>query len=197
MLHAVTTIIYRIDELGQLVWANDTWDTFAQENGSVGVNRSRLYGRNLFDFVSDPVVRQIYTAIIGRARSGRAVRFRYRCDAPTRRREFEMEIHASSLSEVEFASTLIQETERAAVSLFDVTPAAAEGEMLRLCSWCHAVSETPGRWIPLEEAIQSVWVSARPRVSHGICPACVQKMLAQLDRPGASSSPCSAAATKA
>lgn len=170
------TVVYRIDELDRLVEANEDWDSFADANRGEKLRRAAVFGRNLFDFLADETVRDLYRAIIRRARSGHVVQYRYRCDAPDRRREFAMQVRGGPNGEVEFRSTLAAEAERAVARTVNAPLAAA----LSLCSWCHAVQRDGGEWMALETALATEPVFDRAGLQHAICPQCLANMLDRL-----------------
>ena len=98
---------------------NETWQDAARQNQGEAVLSDRVLGRDLWQSVGDDTVRQIYKRLIRRARGGTPVEFRYRCDAPARRRVFTMSIQSLADGQVEFASTLVQEEARPAVALLE------------------------------------------------------------------------------
>ncbi len=176
------TLIYRIDVGGRITYVNPVWNDFALKNQGEAVLPERVLGTKLLAAVADRTVRELYLWMIRRAREGVPARFCYRCDAPDRRRTFEMNIYLVANGQVEFASTLLHEEPRPAVALLE-TGAQREERMLRVCSWCQKVALPDGAWVPVEEAVNALHLMEAERVpliTHGICDACKAEMKASI-----------------
>lgn len=171
------SIAYVIDEQDRLVRVNDAWTRFAADNSGEMLRPAMILGRPLWNFISEPVVRDIYRRLVAQARAGTPTRFAYRCDSPTMRRRFEMRISGVG-HQVEFTSNLLSEEARPSIPLFDVTKQHTQ-VIVRMCGWCHAIARPDGTWEPLEIGINRLGLlegQPSPRVSHGICAACAQEM---------------------
>src|SRR5262245_21452962 len=87
---AMTTrwpVVYRIDAHDQLVHVNDAWTAFALDNGAAALDAPHVLGRPLWTFITDPTTAYIYRHFVARVRRLRSpIAFRFRCDAPARRR---------------------------------------------------------------------------------------------------------------
>ena len=172
------TLIYRIDAGGRINFVNAAWSEFARNNHGESVLPEHVLGHPLLDSISDGTVRELYVGMIKRARVGRPIRFRFRCDAPDRRRVFEMDIHLIDGREVEFHSTLIHEEVRPAVAVLE-SGRIRDERMLRVCSWCQQVAMPDGSWVPVEEAVATLHLlegETVPRITHGICLQCLDVM---------------------
>jgi PAS domain-containing protein len=172
------TLIYRIDAEGRINYVNPAWSEFARNNHGESVLPEHILGHPLLDSISDGTVRELYVGMIKRARIGQPVRFRYRCDAPDKRRVFEMDIRLIDGREVEFTSTLIREEVRPTVAVLEGGRVRDE-RMLRVCSWCQQVAMPDGRWVPVEEAVETLHLlesETVPCITHGICVQCVALM---------------------
>lgn len=176
------SLVYRVDADNRISWVNEVWSEFALANLGASVMPPGVIGRDLLDSVSDSTVREIYRAILFRVRAGAAVEFNYRCDAPDKRRIFEMRICALDHGGAEFASTLLHEEIRPTVLLLE--PGHARNEsFLRVCSWCQKVATPDGQWLPVEEAaaqLRLLEVEQLPAITHGICAGCYAEMKAKL-----------------
>lgn len=170
-------LVYRIDAGDRISFLNPAWTEFARANQGEAVLPEQVLGSRLLDAVADQTVRMLYTAMIKRARTGVPVKFHYRCDAPDRRRTFEMNIRLLPGGEVEFASTLLHEEPRPAVVLLQ--PKAPRDErLLRVCSWCQRIALPDKTWVPVETAVDTLHLleaETFPRLTHGICEACRAK----------------------
>lgn len=154
------------------------WSEFARENQGETVLPARVLGRSLMAAVGDETVQELYRRMIERARAGAVVRFQYRCDAPDRRRVFRMDIHRLEGGAVEFASTLVQEETRPAVTLLEAAWPRDE-RLLRICSWCQQVAVSETLWVPVEVAVTGLHLMEAeklPGITHGICPACEREV---------------------
>lgn len=180
------SIVYRIDGHDRIVSVGGPWDAFADENGGEGAARSRVIGRNLFDFITDPTTQQLYRQMLTQARAGRDLQFSYRCDSPDTRRLMEMQMRlVDDAGSVEFRSTPLEEQPRAPVHLAQAD-GATDGEpeaLQRSCGWCNRL-DVNGEWLEIEEAVTRLRLMERatpPAVTHGMCEDCLARMLAELD----------------
>jgi hypothetical protein len=172
-------LIYRIDAANRIVWVNEAWSEFALANHGRSVMPSQILGQDLLASFADGTVRQLYATMIQHVRSGKNVRFDYRCDAPDKRRTFSMEIRPRPDGEVEFVSTLRHEAPRAPVVLLKSGMPRDQERFIRLCGWCQCVAMPDGRWLPVEEAVSALHLleaAVLPRITHGMCPACHERM---------------------
>lgn len=167
-------LIYRIDAGDRISHVNPAWSEFARDNQGEAVMPGKVLGKNLLLAMTDQTVRELYVQMIRRARAGAIVRFHYRCDAPDRRRTFEMQIRPLVDGEVEFASTLRHEEPREPVALLQAGQ-VRDDRLLRVCSWCQKVALPESTWVPVEEAVevlQLLEADKFPRLTHGICEPC-------------------------
>lgn len=168
------TLIYRIDAGDRISYVNPAWSEFARANQGEGVMPEQVLGSSLLESVDDSTVRSLYTAMIQRARAGAPVRFKYRCDAPDRRRTFAMDIHQLDSGEVEFVSTLEHEEVRPPVTVLQLG-VPRDGRLLKVCSWCQQVEMPDYTWLPVELVVKKLHLleaETFPRLTHGICEPC-------------------------
>lgn len=171
-------ISYRIDALDRIVSVNSAWSEFAAANAGLDSLPERVLGTELWTFISDETIEELYRRLVTRARAGHAVQFHYRCDAPAERRVFEMRISAGAGGEVEFSSLLVSCEPRPAVDWLD-RGATRSNELVRMCGWCGRVALADGRWVEIEQAIEqhgALQDATPPRITHGICPECFHRM---------------------
>ena len=171
--------LHRIDRDGRISFVNEAWLAFAAENGW-DISAAQVLGLDLMEQISDPETRHIYKLLIARARDqGRQAFFGYRCDSPDCRRIMQMRINLDrDLDQVEFRSHVLRMERRDPVALFDPGHLNRSDEILRVCSWCKAVS-VDRTWIEVEQAVARLGLLAAPvlpRISHGICPDCSERM---------------------
>jgi hypothetical protein len=187
MNHATTRegmLVYHIDERDRLCEVSSTWAQFALDNDGAAVMPERVLGRSLWDFIEDAHIRELYRQMVNRARSGHTAQFEYRCDAPEWRRLYRMTIRAAAGGTVEFMTQLRWEESRQRVDLLDATMPRGEN-WVRVCSWCQNVALSEECWVPVEAAVQQLGLLAEealPKLTHGICPTCHSRIMAQLEQ---------------
>lgn len=167
-------LVYRIDADDRISYVNPAWSEFARANQGEAVMPEQVLGSSLLESVEDPTVQQLYSEMIKRARAGYPVRFKYRCDAPDRRRTFEMDIRPVENGEVEFISALRHEEVRPAVAVLRAG-APRDNRLLRVCSWCQKVALPDGTWVTVEVAVEKLRLleaETFPSLTHGICEPC-------------------------
>lgn len=184
MAPATTPLVltYRIDARDRIIQVNPAWTEFARRNQGEALLPERILGEGLLQAITDGTVRELYVQMIRRARAGVPVRFHYRCDAPDRRRTFEMEIRPRAGGEVEFVSTLEHEEPRPPVALLQAGQ-RRDTRLLRVCSWCQQVALPDRTWVPVEQAVKVLCLleaETFPRLTHGICESCRAKLAQEL-----------------
>lgn len=174
-------LIYRINDRDELIFFNDQWQHFAQEN--IPVHRlaqfmpEAMLGQSLWKYISDPTTRQIYQKMLERIAPGERICFGFRCDAPTCRRLMQMEIVGAKNGDVEFRSTLVEAFIRPEQILLDVEILRTQ-ELLNVCSWCNR-AQLQQEWFELEEAVGIGRIFEQdnlPAISHGICEECYRSL---------------------
>jgi hypothetical protein len=179
-------VLYRIDIEDRLAEFNDGWLAFAQANGGHALHPSNILGRSLWDFVADAETSHLYQVMVQRLRQGGPpTRFRFRCDAPDRRRLLAMEITGDKAGGIQFSVSSVLEDPRVSLSLLDPAHPRAE-HLLTMCSWCKRARLPPERWVEIEQAVEELNLfddSPLPGVTHGICPACHEAMVGALADP--------------
>jgi hypothetical protein len=170
--------VHRIDAEDRLSFVNDAWLEFAAENAGPD-DAEAVLGSPLMAHISDAETRHIYRLLIDRIReTGRPIHFRYRCDSPNVRRFMEMRMDARPEGQIEFRSRVLRSEGREWMPVLDPTLPHRSDHPLQICSWCKAVY-TRSAWLKLEEAVQTLDMLAEavlPQLSHGICPACSDRM---------------------
>jgi hypothetical protein len=176
------SLVYRIDSANRITWVNSAWSEFARSNHGEAVMPEHVLGQDLFASITDPALRQIYRSIIERVRAGATVNFSYCCDAPDKRRVYDMEVHLLPDGGEEFVSTLKHEEARPSVAV--LVPGGVRSKLLiRVCSWCQKVAMPDERWLPVEQAVAELRMLEAlqlPAISHGICPPCHAAMMVKL-----------------
>ncbi len=170
-----------------LVSTSPEWDRFAIANGAPEVVASRVLGRPIWSFLSDPTTHSVYQRIFAIVRAGRRLLLPFRCDSPTRRRSMMLSIEPRPLDGIAFTSTLVASEER--IESLPLLARSVPGEAPHLvsCSWCGRLLVTDA-WMELERAIPllELFHSVPPlRLTHGICADCAQDLESEMARAAA------------
>jgi hypothetical protein len=182
MFTSLPTIRYWIDAQDRIVTVNEDWTRFARENDGDDLIGGKIVGKSLWVFVADTTLAALYKELLALARTGKPVRFAYRCDAPAFRRLFAMRINLEGPASVEFASTLRWQEARPPVALLDCHQ-LRNREFVRVCSWCQRIF-AGGKWLSAEAAVEALGLmeaDTMPALTHGICEKCNAKMIASVN----------------
>jgi hypothetical protein len=185
--HAVTSespVLYEIDHADRIVRVNAAWSDVADAVAVPGLRAPHVIGRSLWDFVGDATTRQLYAAMLARARRGAPpLTFSFRCDTPTQRRLMDMRITGLGAGGVSFEVRELEVQERPPVALLGTT--TPRHGLIRMCSWCKRIPLATGEWVEVEEAMQVLDILDAvplPAISHGMCPACFRSVSDALER---------------
>ena len=177
-------VAYEIDAEDRIIRVSPTWSPVALAAGAPGLQDDLVVGRPLWDFITDPTTRQLYAAMLERARTvARPLAFGFRCDTPTERRLMQMRLTGMPAGGVAFEVRVIAVQARPAVALLDAgTPRRG---MVRMCSWCKRLPVPSGEWLEVEDAVKVLDLldaAPLPAITHGICPQCYEGVLAALEQ---------------
>lgn len=174
-------LIYRIDDRDLIVYVNTVWDEFAMANLGPDLLGSDVYGRPIWDFITDMTTRALYRDMLRRIRGGQSVHFNFRCDSPACRRVMTMDVSRTVGGKVEFRTRAVLEEPRDPVAALD--PASPRSDALMvICSWCNRV-DAAGTWLEVEDAVARMKLfehAQLPLMTHGICDVCYEQMAATL-----------------
>ncbi|MDP1892503.1 MAG: hypothetical protein Q8K55_16580 [Gemmatimonadaceae bacterium] len=181
-MRADVAIEYEIDGHNHIVSANRAWFDEAQTAGDTRLADESVVGRDLWELIQDSSTRHLYETMISRARvRAQPLGFRFRCDTPDRRRLLHMEITPRESGHVAFEVRLIASQPREAVELLQIGRAHSEA-LIRMCGWCKRVPMPGDGWVEVEQALDAMHLfeasGPLPAISHGICPECLDKMIA-------------------
>jgi hypothetical protein len=181
---ATSPVVYRIDSSDCISEVNANWDEFAEANGAHGLDAHEVVGRPLWGFLADATTKQLYRDMVQRVRAGRAIRFRFRCDASGRRRLLAMKMTPGDGGCVWFTVTSVREDDRVAVAVLDL-PANQGDRLVPICGWCKRVRLSATRWVEIEEAVEALGLFHGDvrRLSHAMCPECHDAMMALIEGP--------------
>jgi len=171
--------VHRIDAEGRICFVNSAWLAFAEEN-DWGLGAAQVLGSELMASITDAPTRHLYSLLIQRIRnSSRTTGFNYRCDSPECRRLMEMRMYYDQArKQVEFRSHTLLIERREPMALLNATRTNHTDDILSVCSWCKAVLADQA-WLEVEQAVMRLRLfaaDALPRISHGICPTCSERL---------------------
>jgi hypothetical protein len=173
---------YELDDQLNIVSIDAGWSEFALANGAPELTAPALLGRPLMSRIAGDSTAHLYETLFDKVRrTRRPIVVPFRCDAPTLRRFLELTIAPGSRG-LRLTSTLLRTESRLRVSLLDARTPRGE-EWIQMCSFCKHVKGPEG-WCEVEDAVVALHLFERdlvPTVSHGVCPACLQKALALID----------------
>ena len=177
---------YLIDADDRIVFVSGDWDLFAEENDASELKTSKIVNRSLWQFVTEKTTRKVCTEVLKSVRTGKKAEFTMRCDGPSVRRLLEVSLKPMPAGEVEFTTRVLATKERAPQPLLSRS-APRSDRKVNVCAWCDRVQVGPEEWREVEDAAEPLKLAkatAMPRLSHAVCPHCIEKMahlLAQMD----------------
>ena len=158
---------YVIDANDCILSVNSEWAVFARENLAPHL-ATGVVGRDIWSFISNVTVRQLYRQLLARVRAGATLRIPFRCDAPELRRDMVLEMRPAPDGAVAFRTHLVS----TAAQSHDRPNPPNDG--LVVCGWCARV-EVEAEWMTTEHAIARLGLFNEPHsppMTHGICAEC-------------------------
>ncbi len=175
---------YGIDSLNRIAWVDEGWREFAQANEAAHLCDADIIRQSLFHFVTDLDTVHLYRLLLDRVRDkGEAIILPFRCDSPTCRRDMVLRMTGAGHGYVDFESVMLRAEPRDYVALLDSKAQPSGGHFVKVCGWCKKVRVAEELWLEVEEAVGHVPFFTRnesPRVTHGMCPACLASVRARL-----------------
>lgn len=168
------------------------WNHFARtNNGEHLLDGAGVIGHSLLTFISGDGVRRTWARAFDAVRSGkrRAVQIMTRCDSPGVRRELAVTVTpvyaAGQITRILVQSLAVAEQARPRMGLYDfmalnARAAASDLPVLGMCSYCQRVrhpagsADGEGVWMTAEDYYQRGG-HASVRISHGMCPSCIDQ----------------------
>lgn len=139
-------------------------------------------GCDIKTIYADAESRMLYEKLFEKTRElGKAVSIRSRCDDTTTIRHMEIEVMPMSGGLLMVEIRLLDERQRNAGWVrqhFSTLP-----EIITMCSLCGDIRDERGRWQAIEAEINRLGMFSMetlPRISHGLCPECVEVYMAEI-----------------
>jgi hypothetical protein len=176
------SFIYRLDDRNRISFVNQDWLDFAIENQAPELNREAVFDQPMADFIADWETFHLYELIFRRVRmTGAGVVLPFRCDSPDLRRFMQLSIQLAGSGELELTGRILSLESRPPVPLLD-PEAPRSHEMLTLCSWCKRIKIDDDLFVEAEKAAASLGLfgPTPPRLTHGVCPECFDRIRCEL-----------------
>ncbi len=171
------TVHWTIDSCDTIADLGGDWLEFAEKNQSPELSPDRVIGRDVWRFISGAEVRCMYRQMVDRVRAtAEAIDFRYRCDAPDRRRNMRMQIEPAGGRDLHFSSRLIDDVERPWLNALD-RYALRSGMPLDICSVCRRIGVSDNLWVEPERAADehhALLGEDAPPLVERLCDDCVR-----------------------
>ncbi|MCC5845864.1 MAG: PAS domain-containing protein [Verrucomicrobia bacterium] len=187
------TFIYRVDHTDTIISVSENWSDFAEGNGWGGSLRpEEVVGRSLWDFIQGVETRHLYEELIRRVRAGIPPRvISFRCDSPGERRYMELLIEPAGGGVLQITSRILRAEARTPVRLL-ASDLPRSANLVVLCSMCKKMKISEENWIELEEGLTHHKIfetDEMPQLSHGLCGACYQEAMRDLEDAGLHENP--------
>ncbi len=167
---------YRIDSSDCIDYVSPEWLDFAGSNDAPELTESSVLGKQIWHFIADRRVRQLYKTLFCSLRSEqREAVIPFRCDSPETMRQMDLLMRSAPGGGIEFAGRLINEKDRSPITLFSRRVRRTR-EMVRICSFCRRL-EIGGNWLAPEIAVvQKRWFGGRPtpQLNESLCQECLE-----------------------
>jgi hypothetical protein len=143
-----------------------------------------VLGKSLFEFVTGSGNQSVFEAIVDKLRkNGRPFSFPIRCDAPDTRRYLDIRLHPALNGSIIFESHVLKEEKRAPMEILNPDRPKSK-EQVVICGWCKKLRLPQENWVEIEDAVNAGLLDTSgllPDVSHGMCVACYDKTMQDLD----------------
>jgi hypothetical protein len=166
-------VLFFLDRDLRIAQCNLGWDKFAAANGGIGISRTEIRGRNIFEFIPEVLVRFYRDKYSEALRADRWIGFDYECSTPEVFRLYHMGLRSIETSGLLVVNSHLAQhrspsspSPEASVDSAYISP----GGSITMCAHCrrtqrlHAIDAWD--WVPrfLRETGR--------KVSHGLCPRC-------------------------
>ena len=180
---------YRVSASDVLLWVNDAWLAFAQENGAAGLVRDSVLQRSLWDFVAGEALQKLYMEIHTRVRSsGTPAVLPFRCDSASLQRHMRLTITRENAGQLAYDCILVRAVPQRRLDVLGTTRPRST-KYLTICSCCKRALLEPRGWLDLEEVCLRLRVFEAkevPQLRHTVCQACVKVLAGTPDNGNAS-----------
>jgi len=169
-------IIYVLDQDLRIIYCNETWDRFAEENGGGNLLRPRALGLSVIDLTPSPLKEFFEKAYREALSTGQVWQHRYDCSSPELFRQYHMRVYPNQeTAQLVVVHSLVVEGPHSEKKRETHTPdkeiyAGQDGIVTICCECrrtCRAGQASVWDWVP-------AYIERPPeRISHGICDVCL------------------------
>ncbi len=176
---------YLIDKENVIAEVSENWLAFARNNAWASECRpDNVIGQPLWRFIQGKATRHLYEQIFRQIRGGKRVGpIPFRCDSPEEKRYMSLLPLSSPDGGIRIVSHVVRTEPCDSVKLFDQnTPRSTH--FIRICSVCKKIATPDAEWVEVEEGLIRLRLfeaDELPELTHGLCPACYQHVLAELE----------------
>ncbi len=167
--------IYLIDGDDRVIYVNQAWLNFAQENDALELTTEQVLDKSIFEFISGSETQALYTALHINVRARRKeIVIPFRCDLPSIIRQMTLTLRPLDNGAIEYEGHLVRKTERNPVTIL-FRLADRTDRSLPICSLCRRVS-VQAEWLELSDVVvqlPSLQTTMFPRLLETVCPSCV------------------------
>jgi hypothetical protein len=191
-LDAMDGLVFETDRNGIIrAIGENSWNSFAAQNGAPELSAEAVIGRNLFAFIQGEQVQDQIRRILERISHDPNWSWvlPFRCDAPDRRRNICQSLRpvfkGNDCTGFLFHSFYQYSWQRPPIGLCDfkrlqrLSKENNDLPSVMMCSWCQRVQSSEiagGDWLSPEDYYAGGGCSD-VRLSHGICDACLETTL--------------------
>jgi hypothetical protein len=166
--------VYRIDENDVIIFVDQDWLTFAQENNAQNLTADRVIGTALWNYIEGAETRELYRELFSKLRKNNVMAIiPYRCDSPDMYRSLDLAICPLDDWTLELRSHVINIESREYNPLLDASLHRSK-EVYEICSFCKGVKFPNNVWSSLEHLLMRTNLDELiiPELSNVVCPAC-------------------------
>ncbi len=172
--------VYTIDAQDRIVFVNRAWSAFVAPQSGVGPTLQDVIGRPVWERLPPGVVRQLWELLYNRVRAiGGSVFVPMRVDRVNERRLVDIELVPLGDGSIRHICELVWREKRPAIAMLDASYPRDE-RILRNCMWCSRIQVRLGTWEEIEEAQQTLGITADatlPQLHPAVCSTCKQSLL--------------------
>ncbi len=166
---------YLLDDENSIIWVDDWWLAFANENGAPELNETSVIGHTIWEFIAGEPTRRLYEELHERVRnSGTPITVPFRCDSPTLQRHMQVTIHRDGKRRLLYESRLLRVEPQPRVRMLDMHEPRSN-ESLTMCSCCKRSLLEPSGWLDLQNIslrLRMFEQQTVPELRYTICPDC-------------------------
>lgn len=132
-------------------------------------------GQSIWHYVKGASLQEVYRQVYHCARTEHPVSFLYRCDSPSHRQTFRMEVISPDGAQIVVRNQLLSAIQRDEPLSF---PQAPTGNLVKRCSVCNRYKRR-GLWLDIINALMADSFFAEDQsvqLVHTVCQACTQRM---------------------